>query len=98
VAEAFKAVARWNRQHEKEAASAAAALAATVTETSEGDSNDNNVLLLRAPLPECLVKKTWPVVCGFSFETSRWGLALVDGIKPVQFHEKAFDDRHFVGT
>lgn len=92
VAEAFKAVARWNRQHEKEAASAAVAPAATVTEQSEDDSNNDDVMLLRAPLPECLVKKTWPVVCGFSFETRRWGLALVDGITPVQFHEKAFDD------
>lgn len=92
VAEAFKAVARLNRQHEKAAAASASASDSCSTNEESGDDIHESVLVFRAPLPASLMKKTWPVVCGFSFETRRWGLALVDAITPVQFHEQAFDD------
>jgi len=86
VAEAFKAVARLNRQKDVSENSGA-------PPSEEGeDDMDDDVLLLGSLLPASLVRRTWPVVCGFSLESRSWGLALVDGIKPVQFHEQAFDD------
>ena len=43
-------------------------------------------------LPLTLLRKTWPVLCGFSLETRLWGLVLVDGLSSVQFHTRAFEE------
>ena len=51
----------------------------------------SDVLFLKTPLPEDLLTTTWPVVCGFSLECRCWGLALVDSLKTISFHEEAFD-------
>ena len=89
VADAFKAVARIHRQQEKQQATSND----TTTHSSEDDDGmDEDILLLQSPLPESLIRRTWPVVCGFSLETRSWGLVLVDGIQPIRFHEQAFDD------
>lgn len=51
----------------------------------------NDILLARGRLPECLVALTWPVVCGFSLVGRVWGVALVEGLLPVQFAAHALD-------
>ena len=91
VAEAFKAVARLNRQQEK-AAEVSTSSPKGADEDDDEDLLVGDVLLLQEPLPDSLIQRTWPVVCGFSLETRMWGLALVDGITPVQFQEQAFDE------
>lgn len=52
---------------------------------------NSEILFLRSPLPDSLIRRTWPVVCGFSFPSRSWGLALVDGLSPISFHENGFD-------
>jgi len=34
---------------------------------------------------------TWPAVTGFSLTTKTWGHVLVDGLGPIEFDDKAFD-------
>jgi len=87
IADAFKCFARINRQKEKTDVSP--------TENRPDDTDyglDEDVLLLDGPLPDSLIRRTWPVVCGFSMESRTWGLVLVDGVKPVRFQEQAFEE------
>jgi hypothetical protein len=48
------------------------------------------LLLLSAPLPDHLMLLSWPVVAGFSFHAKSFGVAMVSGLKTVQFNESAF--------
>jgi hypothetical protein len=48
------------------------------------------LLMLSAPLPEPLVLLSWPVVAGFSFQSKSFGVAMVSGLRAVEFNEGAF--------
>jgi hypothetical protein len=89
VLDGFKVAARMRRQHEQERASSKGD--SSVQNPMEDNSIDGDVLLVESPLPDSLIRRTWPVVCGFSLESRTWGLALVDGLSPVVFQESAFD-------
>jgi hypothetical protein len=57
---------------------------------SHTEDESLEMLLLSAPLPECLMLLSWPVVAGFSFHAKSFGLALVSGLRTVDFNENAF--------
>jgi hypothetical protein len=48
------------------------------------------LLMLSAPLAEHLLLLSWPVVAGFSFQSKSFGVAMVSGLKAVEFNEDAF--------
>jgi hypothetical protein len=54
-------------------------------------SSHTDLLVLTGPLPPQLLRMTWPVMEGFSLQARSWGVALVQGISPVQFQESAFE-------
>mmetsp|Transcript_12653 Transcript_12653/g.41711 ORF Transcript_12653/g.41711 Transcript_12653/m.41711 type:complete len:727 (-) Transcript_12653:102-2282(-) len=47
-------------------------------------------LLLLDELPASLLWRTWPTVAGFSFAAKAWGVAMVDGLRDVEFNDRAF--------
>jgi hypothetical protein len=85
VLDGFKVAARMRRQHEQERASSKGD--SSVQNPMEDNSIDGDVLLVESPLPDSLIRRTWPVVCGFSLESRTCGLALVDGLSPVVFQD-----------
>lgn len=85
VVEAVQAYARIRRQQDSNP---------NKKDNSDMDWMDESqdILFLRAPLPQHLVTLTWPFICGFSMESRCWGVALVDGLKAIEFKEDVFDN------
>lgn len=57
---------------------------------SQAEDESLELLLLSAPLPERLLILSWPVVAGFSFHSKSFGVAMVSGLRAVDFNESAF--------
>jgi hypothetical protein len=57
---------------------------------SQNEEESLELLMLSAPLPESLLLLTWPVVAGFSFQSKSFGVAMVSGLREIQFNEDAF--------
>jgi hypothetical protein len=57
---------------------------------SHAEDESLELLMLSAPLPEPLVLLSWPVVAGFSFQSKSFGVAMVSGLRAVEFNESAF--------
>jgi hypothetical protein len=57
---------------------------------SQVEDESLELLILSAPLPETLVLLSWPVVAGFSFHSKSFGVAMVSGLRDVEFNANAF--------
>ena len=62
----------------------------STAENPDADVGYNDLLVLKGRLPDSLVLMTWPVVPGFSLQARTWGVAMVHGTRPVQFHPETF--------
>jgi ATPase family associated with various cellular activities (AAA) len=73
-------------------------LSTTNSNTSTNPNTNNihmngpdDILVLYGPnIIDELVCMTYPVVCGFSFESRNWGIVYVDGLTPITFHDTIF--------
>jgi len=62
----------------------------TVQVSSDGNES-NELLIITAPLPDCLMGLTWPIAAGFSLQSRTWGVVQVHGTANVEFNEQAFE-------
>lgn len=77
--------------HARAAAGRAGSAPSDGAAAADESTDESGVLLLRGPMPEAVVWRTWPTVAGFSFAVKRWGIALVDGLSDVHFNRQAFE-------
>jgi hypothetical protein len=64
---------------------------ASGSEANDGDDM-HDLLVLSGPLPRDLLALTWPVVPGFSLAARSWGVAVVDGLSPIRYNDRVFDN------
>jgi hypothetical protein len=84
------------QQQQRAAASTTSPVSMDYATTASGANDDGDdlqdLLVLTGPLPRELLALTWPVVPGFSLAARSWGVAVVDGLSPIRYDDKVFDN------